>query len=99
MHARKRLTLKMKVTEYNIHNGPIRWQISTPSKVILDNFRRLSAFCRYPQFKIRDLENLNQGHDIKHFVVALPMFAVHRGDIKVNMKENQTHNCMQSRIL
>ena len=44
----KCLTLKMKVkvTEYNIHNGVIRWQISTSIKVIrrifaisLTNFR------------------------------------------------------------
>ena len=39
--TRKCLTLKMKVKDkaYNIRNGPIRWQISTPIKIILEYFR------------------------------------------------------------
>ena len=38
--TRKYLTLQMKVkvTQYNIHNDPIRWQISTSIKVILEHF-------------------------------------------------------------
>ena len=37
---RKLLTLKMKVKimKYTIRNGPIRWQISTSIKVILEHF-------------------------------------------------------------
>ena len=30
--------MKFKVVEYNIRNGPIQWQISTPIKVILKHF-------------------------------------------------------------
>ena len=30
--------MKVKVTEYNIRNGPLRWQISTSIKVIIEHF-------------------------------------------------------------
>ena len=38
--TRKCLTLKTKVmvVEYNIRNGPIRWQISTSMKVIVEHY-------------------------------------------------------------
>ena len=59
--------MKVKVTEYNNRNGPIRWQISTPIKVILDHFfRQLSLFSGYSHFQFRDLENVGQSRDVKY---------------------------------
>ena len=54
----KSLTLKIyvKLMEYNIHNCPIRWQISTSIKEIQEHFLQLSPFSRYTHFKILDLE-------------------------------------------
>ena len=65
---RKCLTfkIKVKITEYNIHNSPIRWQISTSVEVILEIFRQLSPFSKYLHFKNRDLENVGQGHDVQN---------------------------------
>ena len=64
----KYLTLKMKVKvmEYNIRNGKIRWKISTSIKVIRAYFRHLSASSSYSYFKIRDLENIGKGHAEQH---------------------------------
>ena len=57
MLAFKFVTLKMsvKVKGYNIRNGPIRCQISTSIKVILEHFLLTRTV-----FKIRDLENVDQ---------------------------------------
>ena len=52
--------------EYNVNYGPVRWQISTSIKVILSIFCLLSPFSRHSQFKIRDLENVGQGHGVQH---------------------------------
>ena len=68
----KSLTLKMyfKVMHCNIRNGPIRWQISTSIEIILAQFFANSPFLRNSHFeiltlKIRDLENVGQGHDVQ----------------------------------
>ena len=60
--TRKCFTLKIKVmvTEYNIHNVPILWQMSTSIKLALEHL-----FSRYSHLKIRDLENVGQGDDIQ----------------------------------
>ena len=60
----KYLTLKnlVKATEYNIRNGPIRWQISTCIKSFLVNSHRF----RFSHFKFCDLENVGQGHGGQH---------------------------------
>ena len=62
--ARKCLTLKMKikVTEYTIRNDSISFSL----KVTLEHFRYLSPFSKYSHFKIRDLENVIQSHDVQH---------------------------------
>ena len=51
----KCLTFKMlvKFTDYNIHNGPIRWQISTLIKVVLNIFRKTNTV-----FEIFTFQNL-----------------------------------------
>ena len=55
--TRKCLTLKMKVkvTEYNIRNGSIRWQISFSIKVILEHFSLAPSI-----FEIFTFQNLWQ---------------------------------------
>ena len=67
--------MKVKVTEYNICNGPIRWQISISKKIILEHF---SLFSRYSYFKIRDHLNVGQIHDVQHltsYLMVIVMFA------------------------
>ena len=44
----------------NIRSGTFRCQISTSIKDILEHISR------YRHFKIRDLENVGQGHDVQH---------------------------------
>ena len=56
VHSKKTLTLKMKVKvmEYNIHNGHVRWQKSASVKVI--HFCQLLPFSRYSHFKIPNIQ-------------------------------------------
>ena len=70
--TRKCFTLKInvKVTEYNIRHGAIRWRISISINVTHDHFRQLSPFSRYSHSNIRNLENIGQGHDRSTFGVA-----------------------------
>ena len=56
------LKMKVNVTEYNIHNGPIRLQMSTGKKVTKEHF---SLSRHFRDLKIRDLENTGQGHDVQ----------------------------------
>ena len=62
--SRKCLTLKMfvNVTEYNIRNGSIRWQVSIYIKV--DRERLSLALTVFEILKIHDLENVDRGHDV-----------------------------------
>ena len=51
------LEIQVKVTEYNIRNGSIRWQVSTTIKSYLSIFRQLSPFSRFITFsKIMTLQ-------------------------------------------
>ena len=62
------MTLKMnfKVIEYNIHNGDIRWQISTIVKVTWRIFVTAVTVAELLMFQICNLENRDQGHGVQH---------------------------------
>ena len=45
-------------------HGPIRWQTSTSLKVIFKHFSLALTILRYLHFKICDVENIGQCHDI-----------------------------------
>ena len=47
--------------KYTNRNGPIQWQISTSIKVILEHFS-----LAFIVFKILDLEDVGQGHDVQY---------------------------------
>ena len=64
------LEILVYVTEYNIHNAPISWNISTSIKVIYEHFSLALTSSRYPHFKFRDVANVGQGHEIQHFAMA-----------------------------
>ena len=46
--------------EYNVRDGPIRWQISTSIKVVLEHFSLALTVLRISHFKICDLENVGE---------------------------------------
>ena len=58
--------MKIRITEYYIRKGPIRWQILTSIKVIPEHFSLALTGFEISRFKIRDIENVGQGHDIQH---------------------------------
>ena len=64
---------------------PIRWQISTSRKVILEQFSlALTIFSRKnSHFKIHDLENVGQGHDVQHSQWSHSMANINLYNIKV----------------
>ena len=66
--TRKYLTLKMnfKVIEYNIHNGDIRWEISTILKVTWRIFATAVTVSELLMFQMCNLENRGQGHGEQH---------------------------------
>ena len=57
--------MKIEVTEYNIRNGSIRWQISTSVKVTLEHFSPALVVFKIFIFKIRDLLNIGKGHGVQ----------------------------------
>ena len=59
----------MKVKEYNIHHGAIRWRISTCKRHIREFLLAITIFFRYSHFKIGDLENVGQGQDLQPLTV------------------------------
>ena len=63
------LTLKMygKVTEYNIRNDPVRWQISTCKNFRLEQFSRALTVFEILTFERVDLEKVGQGHGVQHW--------------------------------
>ena len=58
--------MKVNVIEYNSHNGLIRWQISIYKSHTREFFASSHRFRGILHLKIRDLENVSQGHDVKH---------------------------------
>ena len=62
--------VKVKVTEYNLRNGPIRWQVSTSIKIILEHFSLALTSTRYSHFKVHNLEDVGQSHDGTTFAAA-----------------------------
>ena len=58
--------MKIKVTEYDIHNCPILEQMSTSIKVILEHFSIALTVSRYLHFKIRGVKKVAQGRDVQH---------------------------------
>ena len=59
------LKIKVKIMKYNIRMVH-RWQISTSIKVVLKHFSLTAPFSRCSHFKLYDLENIEQGHDVQH---------------------------------
>ena len=53
--------MKVKVTEYNIHNGAIWWRISTSVKVVMNIFALALTVCDILLFLTFNLENLGKG--------------------------------------
>ena len=56
----------VKVTEYNIRNDPVRWQISTSIKITSEQFSLALTVFQIFTFQIRDLENVGQSHNVQH---------------------------------
>ena len=52
--------------EYNICNGSNRWQISTSVKVVHEHFSLALAVLEIFNVKIREINNVGQGHDVQH---------------------------------
>ena len=65
----KSLTLKIygKVTENNIRNGQVRWQISTCINLIIEHFSLALAVIEILIFEIFDLEKVGQVHGVQHW--------------------------------
>ena len=63
------LTLKIweMVTEYNIQDSPVRWQISTCINFIFGHFSLALTVFEILIFEIFDLEKVGQGHGVQHF--------------------------------
>ena len=59
-HENFDLKIRVKITEYNIRNGPIFLHISNSIKEVLEHF---SLSLEIFHFEIRDLENVDKGHD------------------------------------
>ena len=59
--------MKVKITEYNTHNGAIRWRMLISLKSHMTHFfaTALTVF-EMITFQIWDPENLGQGHEVKH---------------------------------
>ena len=55
----------VKIIEYNILNGSIRWQISISIKVVLEHFSLTLTVFEIFTFQNFDLENLGHGHDVQ----------------------------------
>ena len=66
--TRKLFTLKMKVkvTQYNIHNDATPWRMSTAVKIISCIYTTGLTVFEILMFRIYDLENLSQGHRAQH---------------------------------
>ena len=66
MHNKKMFDLENKGQRNGVtsRNGSIRCQISTSIKVILEHFSL--ALAMFKVFKLGDLENVNQLHDVQH---------------------------------
>ena len=62
--------MKVTVTEYNDHKGPIQWPILTSLKVVLEHFSQaLTVFqILYDFQKFCDPENIGHGHNVQHLV-------------------------------
>ena len=54
--------MKVKITEYNIHNGAIKWRILT---LDMTHFCDSSHRAEISMFQICDLETLGQGHRVQ----------------------------------
>ena len=63
-------------TEYNIRHH-IRWQISFSIKVIFEYFSLALTIFQIFTFKIRELENVGQNHDIQHSQLQIHDFLCH----------------------
>ena len=65
----KSFTLKIygKITEDNIRNGPVRWQISTCMNFMLEHFSLAVTVFEIFIFEIFDLEKVGQGHGVQHW--------------------------------
>ena len=68
MHNKKCLTLKMKVkvTEYNIHNSAIQWRISTSVKVICRILVMVFTISEILMVQICRFKNFGQGNGVQH---------------------------------
>ena len=55
----------VKVTEYNMCNVAIRWEISMSMQVIFCIFALALSVCKILTFQSFDLENLDQGHRVQ----------------------------------
>ena len=64
----KSLTFKLliKITAHNIRMVPFDGKYQPIYKSYLSIFQLLSPFSSCSHFKIRDLENVDQGHDVQH---------------------------------
>ena len=67
MHNKKMVDIENEGQSYvaQSHRVAIRWRISTSLKVTPEHFSQIPQFSRYSQFKIRDLINAGQGHDLQ----------------------------------
>ena len=55
------LKVKVKVTDYNVHSGAIRWRISTSVKDVRGIFATVLTVSEILTFQMCDLENIDDG--------------------------------------
>ena len=69
--------MKVKVTEYNIHNGAIRWRILDSVKVMWRIFTTSITIWKILKFQICDFENFEQGHEVEHLQWTYSIANIH----------------------